>query len=165
MKSTIISMIIVLIVMVALPMIFLGDGNIASKLGFDGFGKKGSAAVKLPTNIKAAVTNERVEVYTWVDEHGIKQFSNTPPSDGGKSEKMVLKPDTNIMQAIKVPEEEEKVASGPKVYSLGNPYTPGGMKDMVDSTKDINDSAGQRKAEQDKMMQQMFPGMNFETSK
>ena len=85
MKSTIISMIIVLIVMVALPMIFLGDGNIASKLGFDGFGKKGSAAVKLPTNIKAAVTNERVEVYTWVDEHGIKQFSNTPPSDGGKS--------------------------------------------------------------------------------
>ena len=159
MKSTIISMLIVLIVMVALPMIFLGDNNFAEQLGFSGFGKSGSAtssAIKLPTNVKTAVTNKKVEVYTWVDEHGVKQFSNTPPPEGGASEKMVLSPNTNIMDPINIPEPEAEVATGPKVYSIKNPYTPGGMKEVVDNSKDLRDSINQRQVDQEKMMQDIF---------
>jgi hypothetical protein len=156
MKSTIISMFVVLIVMVALPMIFLGEGNFAEKLGFSGFGGKGGSPAKLPTNVKAAVTDKKVEVYTWVDENGIKQFSNTPPPEGGDSEKMVLSPNTNIMDPVNIPEEEVEVASRPRVYNLGNPYTPGGMKDVVDNTKDIKETMGQRQADQEKMMQDLF---------
>ena len=160
MKSTIISMFIVLIVMVALPMIFLGDNNFAEQLGFSGFGNKTNTAtdkpVKLPKNVKAVVTNKRVEVYTWVDEYGVKQFSNTPPSDGGASEKIVLSPDTNVIDAIKIPEKEAEVASGPKVYSLGNPYTPGGMKEVVNNASDVRETLNQRQADQEKMMQEIF---------
>lgn len=150
-------MIIVLAVMIALPMIFLGDNNYAERLGFSGFGSGGSSKpAKLPRNVKAAVTDKRVEVYTWVDSNGIKQFSNTPPPEGGESEKIVLKPDTNVIQAMKVPAEEEEVAASPKVYSLGNPYTPGGMKEVIDNSKDIKETMGQRQAEQEKMLEEMF---------
>ncbi len=162
MKSTIISMIIVLIVMVTLPMIFLGDGDVASKLGFGDFFKKGSGSSKVPENVKAVVTDRKVNIYTWVDENGVKQFSGIPPADGGASEKIVLKPDTNIMSAFKAPEkeEEEKKASRPKVVSLGSPYTPGGMKDLVDNSKDIKGSMGNRQTEQEKMMQELFPQLS-----
>lgn len=160
MKSTIISMIIVLVVLVALPIIFLGDGNYAQKLGFSGFGG-GDKPARLPTNVKTVVTDKKVEVYTWTDANGIKQFSNTPPSEGGASEKIVLSPMTNVLDPLKVPEaEEEVVASKPKVYSVGNPYTPGGMKDMVNNSKEIQESMGQQQVERDKMMEQLFPQMN-----
>lgn len=158
MKSTIISMIIVLVVMAAVPMIFLGEGNFAEQLGFGGFGNKENTntPAKLPENVKAVVTDRRVEVYTWFDEHGVKQFSNTPPPDGGESEKIVLSPDTNVIDAIKIPEEETEVASGSKVYSIGNPYTPGGMKKVIDDTMDARESLDQRRADQEKMMQEIF---------
>jgi hypothetical protein len=91
MKSTIISMIIVLMVMVALPIIFLGDGNYAQKLGFGGSGGGGKPA-RLPSNVQTVVTDKKVEVYSWTDANGIKQFSNTPPPEGGASEKIVLSP-------------------------------------------------------------------------
>ncbi len=158
MKSTIISMLIVLVVMVALPMIFLGENNFAEKFGFSGFGKQSASnpASTLPENVKPVVTDKKVEIYTWVNEQGIKQFSNTPPPQGGNSEKIVLSPDTNVIQGIKVPEEETEVAAGPKVLSVGNPYTPGGMKEVIDSASDIKETMGQRQAEQDKMLQQLF---------
>lgn len=156
MKSTIISMIIVLIVMAGVPLLFLGDGNIAEKLGFGGSGNKAAAPAKLPKNIKTVVTDKKVEVYTWVNEHGIKQFSNTPPPEGGASEKMVLSPDTNIVDGFKAPVKETEVASRPKVFSVGNPYTPGGMKEVIDNTMDVRESMNQRQADQDKMMEDLF---------
>jgi hypothetical protein len=177
MKSTIISMLIVLMVMVALPMIFLGDGDLARQLGFRGFGGSGgsgvkeAAPVKLPKNVKTVVTNKRVEVFTWTDEHGIKHFSNTPPSGGGAAEKIVLLPeDINTMEAVKIPEkveaegkEEEKgkeVKNASKQLGMRNPYTPGGMKELVGNSKDLQDTMAQRQVEQEKMMQDLFPRMN-----
>lgn len=158
MKSTIISMLIVLVVMVVLPIIFLGDNDYAQRLGFDGFGKKGNAitSAKLPKNVKTVVTDKRVEVYTWVNEQGIKQYSNTPPPEGGASEKIVLTPGTNVIEGLKVPEEETEVASGSRVFSVGNPYTPGGMKEVIDNAKDVQELMNQRQADQEKMMQGIF---------
>jgi hypothetical protein len=40
--------------------------------------------------------------------------------------------------------------------ATGNPYTPGGMKDMVDTSSAIQESMNARQAEQQKMMEQMF---------
>lgn len=177
MKSTIISMLIVLMVMVALPMIFLGDGDFAEQLGFRGFGGSGvkeAAPVKLPENVKTVVTNKRVEVFTWTDEHGIKHFSNTPPSGGGVAEKIVLLPeDINTMEAVKIPEKVEEVGkeegkdekkkegkSASKLLGMRNPYTPGGMKKLVGDSKDLQDTMAQQQAEQEKMMQELFPQMN-----
>lgn len=164
MKSTIISMFIVLILMIALPILFLGENNVADRFGFgfgfDDFGSTADAPVKLLDDVKAVTTKTKVEVYTWVDESGVKHFSQTPHSEGQISEKMVLKPNTNIMDAQKVPEEEVEVAAGPKVFKVGNPYTPGGMKEVADGAKDFKDDMGQREMERENMMKELFPGLN-----
>lgn len=158
MKSTIISMFIVLIVMITVPMFLFGDGDFAQKFGFGGGNGNVTEDLrdKAPKNIKAVVTDKKVEIYKWVDEHGVTQFSNTPPFEGGESEKIVLSPDTNVIDAIKIPEKEQKEAGGPTVFSLASPYSPGGMKKMIDDSQDIKEKLNQRQAEQDKMLQDLL---------
>ena len=159
MKSTIISMFIVLIVMITVPMFLLGDGDFAQKFGFGGGGSGNEIEdlrAKAPKNVKEVVTDKKVEIYKWVDEHGVTQFSNTPPFEGGESEKIVLSPDINVMDAIKIPEEEQKVAAKPEVFSLGSPYSPDGMKKMIDDSQDVKETLNQRQAEQEKILQDIL---------
>lgn len=158
-------------------MIFLGDGDLARQLGFGGSGGSGvkeAAPVKLPKNVKTVVTNKKVEVFTWTDEHGIKHFSGTPPSGDGVAEKIVLLPeDINTMEAVKVPEKveeegkeeenEEKKKEGKrasKLLGMRNPYTPGGMKELVGNSKDLQNTMDQQQVDREKMMQDLFPQMN-----
>lgn len=161
MKSTIISMFIVLIVMIALPMFLFGNGDLAQKFGF-GNGAISAEMIedlraKAPKNIQQAVADRPVEVYKWVDEHGVTQFSNRPPEKSRESEKIVLSPDTNVISAIKIPEKEPEVVASPQVHSLSSPYSPGGMKKMVDEATGMQEMLDQRKLEQDKALQGLFP--------
>ena len=153
MKSTIISMFIILIVMIVVPMILLNDDDFTGK--FD-FGGGSDLRAKTPKNVKPAATDKKIEIYKWADEHGVMQFSNAPPAEGGESEMMVLLPDTNVMDAIEIPEVEPEVIGKPQVYSLGSPYSPGGVKDLVDESKDMQEMLEQRQADQDKMIKDMF---------
>lgn len=165
MKSTIISMFIVLIVLITVPLFLLGEGDFATKFGFGGGSGNGTGSAetiealraKVPKNIQTVVTDKQVEVYKWVDEHGVTQFSNLPPQDGGQSEKLVLSPETNVMDAVKIPEKEPAAAAQPQVFSLSSPYSPGGMKKMVDDSRDLQETLNQRQAEQEQMMQDLLP--------
>jgi hypothetical protein len=152
MKSTIITMFIVLILMIAVPMFLLSDDDFAQKFGFGG----GSVDANAPKNIKKVVTDERVEVYKWEDEYGVMQFSNKPPFEGGDSEMIVLTPDINVIDAIKIPEKEQEEAARPGVISLGSPYSPDGMKKMIDDSKEVTETLDQRQAEQEKVLQDLF---------
>lgn len=160
MKSTIISMIIVLILMIVVPMVLFGDNEIAKKFGFGVSSKndvKEDLQDKAPKNIQTVVTDKKVEVYKWADKHGVIQFSNEPPQDGSESEKMVLSPNTNVLDAIKITKKEPEKAAKSQVISLGSPYSPGGMKKMVDDSTNLQDQLNQRQTDQDKMIQDMFP--------
>lgn len=160
MKSTIISMCIALMLMIVVPMVLFGDNEIAEKFGFGRGGKsdtKEDLRDKLPKNIKAVVTDKEVEVYKWTDKHGVMQFSHLPPQDGTDSEKLVLSPNTNVMDAIKIPEKEKEEVAKPQVFSLGSPYSPGGMKKMVDDSSELKETLNQRQADQEKMLQDLFP--------
>lgn len=154
MKSTIISMFIVLIIMIAVPMLMLEDGKFVDRFGFFGGGSEKSE--KLPQNIQQVVTDEKVEVFKWVDEHGVTQFSHSPPMAGVESEKITLSPDTNVVDALKIAEEEPEIEAKPSVFSLGSPYSPEGMKDLVDDSVNVKDMLNQRQAEQDKIMQDIL---------
>lgn len=160
MKSTIISMFIILIVMITLPMFLFGNGELAQKFGF-GSGDDGETIedlrAKAPKNIQTVVTDEQVEVYKWVDEHGVTQFSNRPPENSRESEKIVLSPDTNVISAIRIPEKKPEAAASHQVHSLSSPYSPGGMKKMVDEATGMQERLDQRKLEQDKALQGLFP--------
>lgn len=159
MKSTIVSMFIVLIVLMIVPMFLLNNEEYLQKLGFGGDSNMEDLKAKAPKNIETVTTDRRVEVYKWVDDSGVVQFTNTPPMEGRASEKIVLSPNTNVMDAIKIPEEEPEVASGPTVYTLGNPYTPGGAKELIDQSMKLQEQMNQQQVEQEKMMQDMMKGV------
>ena len=159
MKSTIVSMLIVLCVMAVVPMLLIGDNDLLAKFGIGSSnGDYKDLRDKAPKNLTNVTTDQKVMVYKWRDENGIMQFTNTPPPEAQNVEAVELAPNINIVKAVEVPEEEPEApkATGPKVMTTGNPYTPSGMKDMVDTTSAIQESLNARQAEQQKMMEQMF---------
>ena len=157
MKSTIISMLIVLCVMAVVPMFLLGDNELLAKFGIGSNGDYKDLRNKAPKNLTNVTTDQKVMVYKWRDENGIMQFTNTPPPEAQNVEAVELTPNINIVKAVEVPEEgPEARPSGPRVMATGNPYTPGGMKDMVDTTSVIQESLNARQSEQQKMMEQLL---------
>ncbi len=155
MKSTIISMLIVLILLVALPMIFLGDNPVADKFNLDFFKSSGSGGVKLPTTIKSVTTDKAVQMYKWRDEHGIMQFSSQPPP-GGDAELIELAPNLSTMQAVK-PRQPEAAAAA-QVSQPGNPYTPGGMKDLLKQAGSVKEMMDQQQVDQQKALDKIIKG-------
>lgn len=155
MKSTIISMIIVICVLAAIPAFLIGDKSVLARLGLGMPGDSGEPGV--PKNMTNVTTDEKVHVYKWRDEHGVMQFTNTPPPETSQAELVELTPNTNIIKAIEVPEDEpEQASGGPRVMSVGNPYTPGGMKELVDTTSSLADQMNQKQLEQQKLMEQII---------
>lgn len=156
MKSTIISMIIVLCVLAAIPMFLIGDNNILATFSKSGFGGENDKP-RTPKNITNVTTDEKVQVYRWRDEHGIMQFTNTPPPESRQAEMVELRPDTNIVKAFEVPEQElERKAPRPRVTTVGNPYTPEGMKGLLDTTSTLAEDMGQMQMEQQQLMNQIL---------
>ena len=158
MKSTIVSMSIVLIVLMIIPVFMFGEDNLLERFGF-GSGGSGLFDVqkdKTPRNVQAVTTDKRVELYKWVDEHGVVQFSNIPPEQGIASEKIVLSPNVNVMDAVKVPEKEAGAVVGPQVFSTANPYTPDGAKEIIDQALKMQEQLSQQQADQKKMLQDML---------
>jgi hypothetical protein len=90
------------------------------------------------------------------------QFTNTPPPETRQAELVELTPNTNIIKAVEVPEEEpEQERSGPKVMTTGNPYTPGGMKELVDTTSNLADQMNQKQMEQQQLMEQIMGNQKY----
>ena len=155
MKATIISMIIVLCVLALIPTLMIGDRSFLASFNLDAFTSKEEP--QPPKNISSVTTDEKVQVYKWRDEHGVMQFTNTPPPETREAELVELTPNTNIIKAIEIPEEEtEKKRSGPSVVTVGNPYTPGGMKDLLDTTSSLAEDMGQKQMEQQQLMHQIL---------
>jgi len=96
-----------------------------------------------------------VQVYKWRDKNGLMQFSNTPPPTVTNAEQIVLDPNSNLIQAIKIPEKEEPKQKEPKqVVQTGtaNPYSIKGMKKVMDNARGVEEMLHKRHEEQQKMM-------------
>lgn len=165
MKGTIISMLVVLGLLVAVPMFVMNDNDLMSDLlggGGGGSGSSGKESImslkaKAPKNIGAVSVKKDVKMYKWVDENGIMQFSQTPPPDGGASQEVTLKSNLNTMEAPYMPAEKEAAPASSGGFAPKNPYNPKNMKDMMRQTKDLQETMNQqmadRKEQMDKMMQ------------
>lgn len=153
MKSTIVSMIIVLCVLAIIPMFLIGDNSVLESFGLGGSGN----TPKTPKGLTNVTTDVKVQVYKWRDEHGVMQFTNTPPPQTQQAEMVELTPNTNIVKAFEIPQQElvEK-RSGPRVVTTGNPYTPGGMKQMLDTTSELSDQMNQKQLDQQKLIDSIF---------
>jgi hypothetical protein len=153
MKFKILSMLVTLGILSVIPMIYMGKFD---PQAFFGSGLDSSLSdlqklkAKAPKSFSNAVTDEKVQVYKWRDENGVMQFSNTPPTSGAVAEQVVLKPNSNIVQAVKIPEKEavaEEVNS-----SAPNPYSFQGMKKVMDDAKGVEQLLQNRHEQQQKML-------------
>ncbi len=156
MKFKIFSMLIILGVVSVMPMIYMGKFDPLSFFE-SGFSMGGSEFSKLkakaPKNLSNIVTDEKVQVYKWRDENGVMQFSNTPPPTGGAAEQVVLDPNSNLMQAVKVPAEEE-VKQEVEAESP-SPYSVKGMKKVVDDARGVEELLQQRHEGQQEMIKNL----------
>jgi hypothetical protein len=151
MKFKILSMLVILGILSVTPMIYMGKFDPLSFID-SGF-KTGSSEfkklkAKAPKNLTSVVSDEKVQVYKWRDENGVMQFSNTPPLSGGNAEQVVLNPNSNLVQAVKVPEKEapEEVAK----TESPNPYSVKGMKKVMDDARGVEGMLRKRHEEQQK---------------
>ena len=94
-----------------------------------------------------------VTVYQWKDKDGVTHFGGTPPTGQGTYEKKEIRANTNVMQALKSPEEEEEEeTSSQKVTRVGNPYSVEGVKKLFDNAKGVEDQMHERKAATDELL-------------
>ena len=156
MKSTIISMVVVLCVLAVIPTVMFSSGGILDRLGLNPF-VEFRPEPEPPKNLTSVTTDKKVQVYKWRDEHGIMQFASTPPPEVHQAELVELSPDTNLMKAIEVPEAEPEAEPGkPRAITLGNPYTRDGMQDLLESTSSLTEEMEQQQLEQQQLMEQML---------
>jgi len=149
MKLKIIMMLITLVVLTVVPLIMMGKFD--PMAFFDkGASEFNSLKAKAPKNLSSVVTDEKVQVYKWRDEHGVMQFSNVPPATDGNVEQVVLDPNSNLMQAVKVPEqapEKEAAQDAGQTNSL-NPYSVKGVKKVMEDVRGVEELLKQRQGQQ-----------------
>lgn len=157
MKFKILSMLVTLGVLSVMPMIYMGKFDPLSFID-SGLSKGGSEfkqlKAKAPKNLSNAVTDEKVQVYKWRDENGVMQFSNTPPPAGGAAERVVLDPNSNLMQAVKIPEQEQEIKPEVEAESP-NPYSVKGMKKVMDDARGVEQMLQQRHEGQQQMLKDL----------
>jgi hypothetical protein len=149
MKMKILSLIVILGIMAVTPMIMTGKFDPMAFLD-DGSSEFSKLKAKAPKNLSSAVTDEKVQVYKWVDEHGTMHFSSTPPPEVSNAERVVLDPNSNLVQAVKVPEKEE--AKHTAQTSSPNPYSVKSMKKVMDDARGVEEVLQKRHEDQQKMM-------------
>lgn len=154
MKLKILSMLVILGIMSVTPMIYSGKFDpmsfISSGLNGGGLSDIEKLKAAAPKNLSSVVTDKKVQVYKWRDKNGVMQFSNTPPASGADAEQVELNPNSNIVQAVKVPEKEVAVEAAET--SAPSPYSVKGMKKAVDDARGVEELLQKRHEEQQKML-------------
>lgn len=149
MKFKIITMLVILGLLSVMPLVYMGKLDPQALIDFDfgGFGKQGTG------RLSSVITDEKVHVYKWRDQNGVMQFSNEPPPLSVDAEQIVLDPNSNVIQAVKIAEKEE-VAPAVKAESA-SPYSVNGMKKVMDDAKGVEQVLQKRHEEQQQMMENL----------
>ncbi len=155
MKLKLIMMLFTLGVLSVVPLIMMGkfDPMAFFDLGFSrGASEFSKLKAQAPKNLTSVVTDKKVQVYKWRDEHGVMQFSNVPPATDRDAEQVVLDPASNLVQAVKVPEKKEAPKAAGQTQQRPNPYSVKGMKKVMDDAKGIEALLQKRQAQQQKAL-------------
>ena len=99
--------------------------------------------------------------YKWYDADGNVQFTTEPPPDGIEYTIKGYDPNTNVIQAVKLPEEkheaEAKSSSQNKTGSaaeVGTPYSQESIKKLFEDAKNIEQQLNQRTQNQESAINQ-----------
>lgn len=110
-----------------------------------------------PSDIKNITSGGKQTVYKWIDENGLTQYSAEPPPDQLQSKTLTLDPNTNIVQAIKMPNEEKEEESKPAQVALpqGPIYSPESIKKLIDDAQGIETLLQDRFDKQNDMLNEI----------
>ena len=83
-----------------------------------------------------------IEVYKWVDADGVINYSQTKPEGSVAAETMMIDPETNVVQADKLPEPEPEAPvveakPAPSLPDMSLLPTPDRVKQLMDDAKGI----------------------------
>ncbi len=152
MKFKIIMMLAALVGLAVTPMVMMGKFDPMAFFG-GGLSEFEKLKSKAPKGLSSVVTDEKVQIYKWRDKNGVMQFSNTPPPDSIKGERIELNPNSNVIQAIKI-EKKKEVKKEASVKAPG-PYSVKGMKKVMDDARGVEDLLKSRHENQQKMLKDL----------
>jgi hypothetical protein len=95
--------------------------------------------------------------YQWHDSAGDIQFTTEPPPEGIPYTVKGYDPNTNVIQSVKLPQEEPKEVAPKTVDNDGeitNPYDQENIKKLIDDAKNIEKMLDQRFKQQDELLNQ-----------
>lgn len=162
MKKLLFKVVVLVGIMLTVPYYLLGSGSMPDFLK----NMLGNQVEKpaLPDNLNSVTTDKNVTVYKCRDKSGQIQFSDIPC--GETSETIHLRPDTNVVQAVKVPEKEEDegeaglISLGSKKdkdgnVELPNPYSPEGVQQIIKDAQKAAEVMNKRNQDAAKLMERM----------
>ena len=102
--------------------------------------------------------------YKWYDDEGNVQFTTEPPPDGVEYTVKEFDPDTNVIQAVEVPDKEpqpeisdiriDNQVAGQSPDEDLNPYSKERIEKLMEDTKNIEKLLNQRVRDQDSTINQ-----------
>lgn len=99
--------------------------------------------------------------YQWYDATGNVQFTTEPPTEGIEYTIKGFDPDTNLLQAVKLPPEKAADSGADttdqksaKPEDIGNPYSQESIKKLFDDAKNIEKVLKQRLKDQESALNQ-----------
>ncbi|UCH41452.1 MAG: DUF4124 domain-containing protein [Gammaproteobacteria bacterium] len=98
--------------------------------------------------------------YQWYDSDGNVQFTSEPPPKGVEYTTKGFDPDTNLIQALELPQEEsepaqtEPASRAHNPEDIGNPYSAESIQKLLEEAKNVEKLFKQRIKDQESALNQ-----------
>jgi hypothetical protein len=162
-------MITVLVLAMLLPFTILKDESGNTLMSFSDFKMPDFSMSSLPnapevdsiTDSNSLIGGQDT-IYQWHDGEGNIQFTTEPPPEGIDYQVRQFDPDANVIQSVKVPARETPAGSaGAEAGKTAepapedsNPYSPEGIKKMIEDAKNVEKLLQQRFQNQESAINQ-----------
>ena len=161
-------MIAVLVIALLLPFTLLKDESGNTLMSFSGFKLPDFSLPELPKLPSAKDLAPSVDgmggkdiFYKWYDADGNVQFTTEPPADGIEYTIKGYDPDTNVIQAVEIPDEEPEVKEpDPEIQKSeksddnSSPYSQESIKKLFEDAKNIEKMLNERYQQQEALINQ-----------
>lgn len=146
-----------LVIAMLLPFTILKKDDGTPMMSFSSFGLPDFSAPRLPDLPRVdSITDSvggggEVAIYQWQDSEGNIQFTNEAPPEGVEYQIRHYDPNANVIQSVKLPAEETEPKAGETeqpsttgALETPSPYSPDGVKKMMEETRNIEKLLNQR---------------------
>ncbi len=158
-------MIVELVIAMALPFTVLKDNSGKPMLSFSDiklpdFSMPDFGKVDQLTPSIDGVAGGKDLIYEWYDAAGNRNFSSEPPPEGVEYTVRGYDPNANVIQAVKLPEDEANESDGvtgkpiKEPGEIGNPYSPEAVEKLFEDAKNIEKLLNQRLQQQEQALNQ-----------